>query len=203
MRGDDIISYRYVRKRFHEFPLVRAFNFYVALKRHQHHRGVWLAALINDKGYSRVVEVGVWLGETSKILLENTRAELVLVDPYRSGDGYEEGQLYGGGDQRLLDEVCHHVRKSLHDLRVCFVRESSIDAARIVKGKFDVVFIDGLHTYEAVKEDIYAWLPLVRKGGVLAGHDYNTRFPGVIRAVNERFGSHVRFGPDSVWYVEV
>jgi len=62
---------------------------------------------------------------------------------------------------------------------------------------FEFVFIDAAHDYESVKADISAWLPKVKKGGVLAGHDYVTRymtedgqeagFPGVVQAVNESF----------------
>ena len=36
-----------------------------------------------------------------------------------------------------------------------------------------------------VKRDIENWLPKVRKGGILAGHDYVHTWPGVIQAVNE------------------
>ena len=42
-----------------------------------------------------------------------------------------------------------------------------------------------MHTYDAVKEDIAAWSPKVRKGGVIAGHDYD--WPEVRRAVDEAF----------------
>jgi predicted O-methyltransferase YrrM len=52
-------------------------------------------------------------------------------------------------------------------------------------GSLDGVFIDADHTYEAVKMDIQNWMPKVRKGGILAGHDYVETWPGVIEAVNE------------------
>jgi predicted O-methyltransferase YrrM len=52
----------------------------------------------------------------------------------------------------------------------------------------DFVFVDGEHAYEAVKKDIAAWLPKVRPGGILAGHDYvHEEWSGVIRAVTEAF----------------
>ena len=37
-----------------------------------------------------------------------------------------------------------------------------------------------------------------KSGGMVAGHDYNTRWPGVIRAVNERFTGFA-IAQDSVW----
>lgn len=66
----------------------------------------------------------------------------------------------------------------------------------------DVVFIDALHDYESVKQDIALWWPLVREGGYLAGHDYNHKWPGVMRAVAEAFPLFkVGLAPDSVWFV--
>jgi hypothetical protein len=51
----------------------------------------------------------------------------------------------------------------------------------------DVVFIDGLHTYEGVVVDIKAWLSKIRIGGSLIFNDYNANamFPGVSKAVKE------------------
>ncbi len=48
----------------------------------------------------------------------------------------------------------------------------------------DFVFIDGNHTYPAVKNDIKLWTPKIRSGGILSGDDYNT-WEGVPQAVNE------------------
>lgn len=52
----------------------------------------------------------------------------------------------------------------------------------------DFVFIDADHGYHAVAQDIDAWRPKVRSGGILAGHDYCV-WPGfgVREAVEERF----------------
>ena len=75
------------------------------------------------------------------------------------------------------------------------LKMSSMDA--VVKFKdnsVDFVFIDADHSYEAVKQDILAWYPKVKPGGILAGHDYyldNPTWGGVYKAVNEIFpGDH-------------
>jgi hypothetical protein len=67
----------------------------------------------------------------------------------------------------------------------------------------DFVYLDANHRYDAVREDLHAWWPKVRKGGMLAGDDYGLideqwvdfghgrcRF-GVKRAVDE-FAKKVR-----------
>jgi hypothetical protein len=41
------------------------------------------------------------------------------------------------------------------------------------KPPFDLVYVDGEHTTEAVQQDLEAWWPLVKVGGILAGHDFD------------------------------
>lgn len=58
---------------------------------------------------------------------------------------------------------------------------------------FDAVFIDADHSYSAVTADIKAWLPKVKKGGILAGHDYdNDAWVSVKNAVDDFFGDRVK-----------
>ena len=56
---------------------------------------------------------------------------------------------------------------------------------------FDLIFIDADHSYEAVKQDIENWLPKLKKGGTICGHDYGN-WEGVGRAVNEKWVAGVR-----------
>jgi len=58
---------------------------------------------------------------------------------------------------------------------------------------FDLVFIDGDHSYEATRADIKAWFPKVKFRGLLAGHDYFHWEPGVVKAVDESFGNNFIF----------
>lgn len=48
----------------------------------------------------------------------------------------------------------------------------------------DFVWIDALHTYEHCRADILAWLPKIRDGGYIGGHDYAEE-NGIARAVDE------------------
>jgi hypothetical protein len=61
---------------------------------------------------------------------------------------------------------------------------SSIEAAETyLDNSLDFVFIDAAHDYDSVKQDIISWLPKVKKGGIISGHDY-PHLP-VRRSVNE------------------
>jgi predicted O-methyltransferase YrrM len=50
---------------------------------------------------------------------------------------------------------------------------------------FNVLFVDGDHSYVGVKEDCELYLPLLVSGGYVAFHDYNNVAFGVKQAVDE------------------
>ena len=52
-----------------------------------------------------------------------------------------------------------------------------------------MVFLDAIHTFDHIYADIGYWLPKVRQGGLIGGHDYgNERHLGVKEAVDKWFG---------------
>lgn len=64
----------------------------------------------------------------------------------------------------------------------------SWDAAnRFADGTVDAVYIDADHARESVARDIAAWWPKLKRGGIMAGHDFSEEFPGVVAAVIEAF----------------
>ena len=66
------------------------------------------------------------------------------------------------------------------------IRTDSVSASKMYADEsLDAVFIDADHRYESVKADILTWMPKVKKGGILAGHDYILAHSGVILAVDE------------------
>jgi hypothetical protein len=68
-----------------------------------------------------------------------------------------------------------------------------------INKKADLIFLDGDHRYEAVKEDILISMCFLKMpGGILAGHDYGRKdWPGVKKAVDEMFG--VVEVVDTIW----
>ncbi|MBU3591454.1 class I SAM-dependent methyltransferase [Polynucleobacter sp. 78F-HAINBA] len=66
------------------------------------------------------------------------------------------------------------------------IREKSwLAADQFQDESFDLVYIDGDHTYEGVVKDLAAWYPKVKKGGIICGDDIG--WPGVKKAVDEFF----------------
>jgi len=83
-------------------------------------------------------------------------------------------------------ERCGNLEDKPGTPRVGIHATRSVPASkRILSASLDLVFIDGAHDYESVSEDLKAWWPKIRAGGVMAGHDFSMSFPGLMRAVLE------------------
>ena len=161
----------------------------------------WRDKLVNfvkENNFKTCVEIGVWKGGTAFRMLKLKDIEYYMVDPYAEKFNHftdEEGRYVSKmGEKNIkfqneLDEVYADMKKKLKDYpNAKLIRETSMSAVeQFEDASVDFIFIDAVHTYKYAKEDIIAWLPKVKSGGVLAGHDYCERFPGVIRAVDEIF----------------
>lgn len=70
-----------------------------------------------------------------------------------------------------------------------------------VDATIDMLFIDGMHDYKSVYDDIINWMGSVRVGGTIAGHDFCPQFPEVEKAVRDIFPGEVNLIGDSIWWV--
>ena len=78
------------------------------------------------------------------------------------------------------------------------------DFAHKCDEKFDFIYIDGMHDYNGVKQDIILSLNLIKEDGILAGHDFNSENPGVSKAVYEFFDKNdIEVFSDSSWVVNI
>jgi hypothetical protein len=127
-------------------------------------------------GYRPLVgaEVGVQTGVYAKQLLENIRCleRFFCVDAWRHLDGYID--ISNVHDQ-IHEGYYQETRKRLEPWadKIEFIRELSIEGAkRIPDHTLDFVYIDADHAKEAVTKDLNAYLPKMKPGGIMAGHDY-------------------------------
>jgi predicted O-methyltransferase YrrM len=92
---------------------------------------------------------------------------------------------------------------NLLNVTVTQIRCRSIHAARecqLFGRTFDSIFIDADHHYAECRADIEAWMPLLKPGGIICGHDYWTQDVGVMEAVNEVFeGRHSVVPGTRIW----
>ncbi len=125
------------------------------------------------------VEVGVCGGENALHILEYLPIKkLYLIDPYKEYEGHNiENNPIIVCTQKEVDDAENqaHRRLSKFKDKIVWIKESSNEAYKKIPKGLDFVYIDGDHKYEFVKEDMKNYYPLVKEGGVFAGHDIGAK----------------------------
>lgn len=131
-----------------------------------------LGDLFRFLGFKEGAEVGVERGAFSEVLL-NAHPTMILhcVDAWQSHKGYRDHV-----SQEKLDRFYEETRRRLVGRNAILHRGFSVDVAATFADKsLDFVYIDANHDLPNTIADIHAWLPKVRSGGIIAGHDYIRR----------------------------
>ena len=177
----------------------------------------WDAILdrIPEGSRMRGAEVGVLMANTSmRLLVARPLITHIMIDAWmvpEAGSSYAKS----GDDNSAKDQDAHEAayqttlrRVSQFGDRAVIMRMMSDEACRQIEdGSLDYVFIDADHSYEGVRDDIDRWLPKVKAGGWIGGHDYeHPRFPGVSLAVFEAFGAYpnpIETDDNRTWFVRI
>lgn len=154
-------------------------------------QNIYKAEVEKAKDGSWFVEVGAWLGRSTAFMaveIANSAKKIKfdVVDTWRGNPDEMHhfndvlskcnGCAYG---KFILNMKAGGVMKYINAIHA-----ASLEAAEEYEDEtLDFVFIDACHAYEYITSDINAWLPKVKYGGILAGHDYNR--DSVKKAVHE------------------
>lgn len=151
------------------------------------------------------IEIGTQEGYNAKTMLSTLPIKtLYCIDPYE--DYVEETTVFKR--ENIVDKSFYsNARDFLSGFknRVVFVRDYSDNAvSNFEDDSLDFVYIDGNHSYDFVVKDIELYLPKVKHGGILGGHDFGSRHGDVVRAVFEfitKSGYDLHTGRDCDWWV--
>ncbi len=162
--------------------------------------GYGLGAMVAKMEKPVVLEIGSDIGDTANFLLDsNPELQLYSIDPY---ENYVD---WNGRPLNEREKMYYNLleRLSGYSNRFTQIRKTSDDAASMLEDEaFDVVFIDGLHTYEQLSKDCENYYSKVKPGGIFAGHDF-TAIEGVNRAAKEfaaKVGKEILTTECDVWY---
>lgn len=138
---------------------------------HQHPEEIrQFAQWLLTRRLGNVLEIGTLKGGTTALWHELCTGTVVSVD-------LPNGK-FGGADHGYTDQRAAERNAALEDRfpRLRTIAADSHNASTLAMvadtaGHFDLLFIDGDHSYEGVKQDFEMYAPLVRPGGVIAFHD--------------------------------
>jgi hypothetical protein len=148
---------------------------------------------------SRIVEIGVFKGEFSQILLKFNPYMLYLIDSYEGEDVYS-----GDKDGNYLvsykpNELKKEILTKFTNPNVLFLHHRSTILETFPDNYLDLIYIDGDHSFEGVQYDLNVAYKKIKKNGWICGHDYlinsekchHTYNFGVYDAVNEFCFQHL------------
>jgi predicted O-methyltransferase YrrM len=150
-----------------------------------------MAEIFGEAGFKLGAEIGVNTGKFSLHLLQCMKdGKLILVDPWSAYDNCS--------DRRA---ECHYQAtiERLSGFNIEAKRMTSMQAVKDIEDEsLDFVYIDGLHDFNNAAMDIISWVPKVKKGGIVSGHDYyhGPDF-GVVQAVD----SYTKCNHIDTWYI--
>lgn len=121
------------------------------------------------------VEVGVAFGENAEIILDTCLLRrLWLVDPW----DYVVGENPKGFADAIKNWIgCYNYcrdKMSRFGNRAVMIQSDSVSySVRFADKSLDFVYIDANHMRPYIDNDLAAWFPKVKKGGIFGGHDYH------------------------------
>lgn len=159
--------------------------------------------MVNKFDNAIFVEIGSYKGRSTVCMAEEIKKSkknirFYAIDPL---DGSGEAKyrhknsplLYFNNIEPVKDYVTTLIGYSFE--KVHLFQDESID----------FVFIDGNHSYEGVTRDIKDWWPKIKKGGIIAGHDYQYEWEGavdVVKAVDEYFPEATILLDQESWFFQ-
>lgn len=143
---------------------------------------------------AKVVEIGSWIGESTCLLasgLKGSEAKMYAIDNFKGNASdpsakmrYQErmSKMKIDNTKEIFDKNIAHFNL---ESRITAIVADSMTAAKTfceTPHSIDLLFIDGDHSEEATKNDIKAWLPFVKHGGIIVCHDFTSNH-GVPQAI--------------------
>ena len=116
-----------------------------------------------------IIEIGSYIGESTLMFAKNFK-QVISIDPYIND--YDPNDI--ACNYATFDKVYHQFLKNTISIpNIKSIRDTSQNAFDILnKDKWDVVYIDGIHTLDGVYHDITKYKTIINSSGFICGHDY-------------------------------
>ncbi|MDA1120875.1 MAG: class I SAM-dependent methyltransferase [Bacteroidetes bacterium] len=128
-------------------------------------------------------EVGVAEGRSSLEFMNWGFEKLYLVDMWATIRGQHGDASSPQAWHNLNLSGVKEKMKPFGDKVTILQGDSVAMSSKVPSSSLGFVYLDANHSYEGVLRDLNAWTPKLKKGAIMAGHDYNELY-GVKKAVN-------------------
>lgn len=161
-----------------------------------------LLNLLKVKPAKIIIEVGSWLGASTRFIAENSPkgAKVYAVDTWR-GSTDEQLHMEDPRLPHLYQLFLSNVKHAHLTHKIIPVRMESLEAAKALNVKADLIYLDGAHGTAEVYADILAWYPHLVEEGIMCGDDWP--WPSVqlgVRLAAAELGKTVHGYGNFWWY---
>lgn len=130
-----------------------------------------LGQIIDQNKPKTVIEMGSWLGCSTRFLAE--RCDKVYAIDTWCGSPEESVHMNNPNLPYLYQQfLSNTIHANLTD-KIVPIRMNSLEAARALNLKADLIYIDGAHDIKSVIEDVLAWYPHLNENGIMCGDDWS------------------------------
>jgi len=159
-----------------------------------------------------MIEIGTFSGEGALTFAKRVK-HITVIDPWDLIDSsrINEGQMERGNFKASMVEAERVFDERLNGFSVTKIKNfDQFVVSDFIDKSIDFIYIDAIHTAAELSRQITMWLPKVKIGGKIGGHDYMEKpmfgyyFPEVKQTVDKAFGiENIRTYKDSSWIVDI
>jgi hypothetical protein len=155
------------------------------------------------------IELGSYKGKSTSFIVteivnRNKNINFITIDTFKGDSGSTDKREIDAYKKVKISNMYDEFIKNTEHLKNFFkviIGKSDESSFLFEDDSIDAIFIDAGHSYESVLNDIKFWLPKMKNGGIMSGHDYNS-WEGVKVAVNEIFKKIDKVDNDC-WFVKI
>ena len=147
-----------------------------------------LLKLFKSNDIKNVIEVGSWLGLSTRFFAEQLprKGKVYAVDNWLGSSEHV-------GDKKLEKLFHQFLSNAIHTnlaKKIIPIRMNSVEAAKAINIKADLIYIDASHEANHVYEDIIHWHPHLETNGIMCGDDWS--YSASVRAGVKQAAFHLR-----------
>lgn len=133
---------------------------------------------LNDN--SVIVNVGTYKGKSLSLMLDYVEKSEKNIKVYTIDDWSDI--LYGDNEQDIKSIFLENLSTDVDKFEL--IELDTCDGSTMFDdNSIDFIFLDTKHSFDHVSKEINCWIPKIKKGGIISGHDYH--WSDVKRAVDD------------------
>ena len=150
---------------------------------------------------SRMIEIGSYMGESTMLFCSTYLfSEVNVIEPHSGNEEFKH--IAGITWEDVIKEFKHNTNR-FSDIVSVYQGYSYEFSHLFGNNSYDFIYVDGSHLKEDVERDLKLYLPKLKSGGYIGGHDYHKVWPDLVQVVNDIVGTPDIIFEDSSWIKKI